>query len=75
MLVANTMQKKIKEFALQENGYDVDVRDIFKINNQCMSMTFELVFLFFFFFFLFFLVQKKNLVDFLVGCFDRSTKV
>jgi len=62
------MQKKIKEFALQENGYDVDVRDIFKINNQCMSMTFELVFLFF-------LVQKKNLVDFLVGCFDRSTKV
>jgi len=66
--VANTMQKKIKEFALQENGYDVDVRDIFKINNQCMSMTFELVFLFF-------LVQKKNLVDFLVGCFDRSTKV
>lgn len=68
MLVANTMQKKIKEFALQENGYDVDVRDIFKINNQCMSMTFELVFLFF-------LVQKKNLVDFLVGCFDRSTKV
>jgi len=68
VLVANTMQKKIKEFALQENGYDVDVRDIFKINNQCMSMTFELVFLFF-------LVQKKNLVDFLVGCFDRSTKV
>lgn len=66
--MANTMQKKIKEFALQENGYDVDVRDIFKINNQCMSMTFELVFLFF-------LVQKKNLVDFLVGCFDRSTKV
>ena len=66
--MANTMQKKIKEFALQENGYDVDVRDIFKINNQCMSMTFELVFLVF-------LVQKKNLVDFLVGCFDRSTKV